>query len=498
MAGLTTYINPFAPIIEGPGSGPGGDSGYSSTDFLNDFATRSSDNLQEGPSNQYFTEDRFNDHFEIQFSEYTSDDLQEGGGNLFWSVARFDASFDGKVTDDLAEGDDNLYYSSERWEEDFESKTTDDLEQGTRNLYYSQPRFDNSMANATTDDLAEGDSNEYFTKARWNNVWATKSTDELSEGTANRFWSVALFDSAFAAKTTDQLAEGNTNLYQTPERWASQFDARTTDDLTEGTTNRYVTTLGRNAIEAHKLSVSVVLDDDTPTTGLFPVEGINLSVGTRVLVVGQSDQTRNGLFEAQAGPWTRSADALVGGQYIPGFVVAVRSGFKYRNTLWAFTNEAAPTLGTTELNFRQVIYQPCRIGWFLNGATPETYCEFANTPYPLNFGETARDESGLVGLGNMSFQNQREAGYFQFSAIIPWRRSTSSGTNECRLSVMIGGKETPYYTRHDLNSSMKVMNYNAMIFMEHKAIASYHLTNLEAAGRGYTAYDPHGFISRII
>lgn len=166
----------------------------------------------------------------------TTDDLDEGATNFYFTSGRFDTAFAVKDTGDLAEGS-NLYYTSGRFDSAFAAKDTDDLSQGASNFYYSSALFDSDFSGKDTGDLSEG-SNLYYTAARFNTAFAAKSTTDLSEG-SNLYYTAARFNTAFSGKSTTDLAEG-TNLYYTAARFNTAFSGKSTTDLSEGS-NLYFT-----------------------------------------------------------------------------------------------------------------------------------------------------------------------------------------------------------------------------------------------------------------
>ncbi len=68
-----------------------------------------------------------------------TDDINEGTTNRYWTEARFNSSFGNKSTTDLAEGT-NLYYTQTRFDDAFAAKDTDGLVEGLNNLYYTTAR----------------------------------------------------------------------------------------------------------------------------------------------------------------------------------------------------------------------------------------------------------------------------------------------------------------------------------------------------------------------
>ena len=162
-------------------------------------------------------------------------------------------------TDNLNEGSSKLYYTQNRVDSSFDArlatKTTDNLSEGL-NLYYTQSRFDSAFGEKTTGDLTEG-SNLYYTDTRVRS--ALSATGDLSYDSATGTFSLtveniynkASFDSDFNvamdSATTSDLAEG-TNLYYTQARFDSALDDKSTSDLSEGTNLYYTDTRARNAI----------------------------------------------------------------------------------------------------------------------------------------------------------------------------------------------------------------------------------------------------------
>ena len=131
----------------------------------------STDDISEGSTNLYFTEERVDDRVAalIQAGEDISVVYDDVANTLTIALA---SSVDGldlsnNSTDDLSEGSTNLYYTDARVDANFATKTTTDLTEGT-NLYYTDARVDANIATKTTDDITEGSTNLYYTDARVN------------------------------------------------------------------------------------------------------------------------------------------------------------------------------------------------------------------------------------------------------------------------------------------------------------------------------------------
>jgi len=199
-------------------------------DASGNVAGLDTDNVTEGSTNLYFTDERVDDRVGslLVAGDNVTLSYNDTAGTLTISATEDDLS--NNDTDDLAEGTSNLYYTSARANADFDTrlatKDTDDLSEGLTNLYYTDARADArvnlqtganlDLSSKSTTDLSEG-TNLYYTTARFDSAFSGKSTSDLSEGT-NLYYTDARFDTRLATKTTDNLTEGSSNLYHTTER----------------------------------------------------------------------------------------------------------------------------------------------------------------------------------------------------------------------------------------------------------------------------------------
>ena len=192
----------------------------------------------------------------IDFSEFDTDNLVEGSNKLFFTNARADARIAAASIGDLTDVT-------------LSSTTTGDI------LRYNGSAFINEPLNLGTDtegayvaSLVAGTGIDLA-----NNTGETATptitvdlgdfdTDNLSEGSSNLYYTNARFDTQLGTKTTDNLTEGSTNLYFTNARADARIAAATTDDLTEGSTNLYYTDARAQAV-----SINNVVEDTTPQLG---------------------------------------------------------------------------------------------------------------------------------------------------------------------------------------------------------------------------------------
>lgn len=141
-----------------------------------------------------------------------------------------------------------------------------------------------------------------------------------------------------------------------------------------------------------KNSVRVASLAPIESRGLPVIQDIKLSEGDRVLLPMQADRRESGIYMASAGAWKRSVDADQSIEVTPGLFVHVEEGTDVANTLWQLVTDAPITLGTTELEFRQLgqgneviagTYRSVAIdvqGRVIAGTNPTTLASYAIEP----------------------------------------------------------------------------------------------------------------------
>lgn len=111
----------------------------------------------------------------------------------------------------------------------------------------------------------------------------------------------------------------------------------------------------------YKQAVRVITVTNVTLSGGAPnqVDGVNLSVGDRVLVNGQSTGSQNGIYQVEtlgtgsSGTWIRSTDTNATGELEAGTIVMVTEGNVYKDTQWKLTTNNPIIIGTTTLTFEQ-------------------------------------------------------------------------------------------------------------------------------------------------
>lgn len=91
---------------------------------------------------------------------------------------------------------------------------------------------------------------------------------------------------------------------------------------------------------------------DEVAGGEITVDGVNLVSGDRVLLVGQTNAAKNGIWVVSTGAWSRPADAGVG-EITSGMFTFVEEGLTNANAGWVCTTPNPITVGTTSLSFSQ-------------------------------------------------------------------------------------------------------------------------------------------------
>lgn len=124
--------------------------------------------------------------------------------------------------------------------------------------------------------------------------------------------------------------------------------------MTSPTVDRRFGLVGSTAIKA---PVTALAHSNITLSGQQTIDGVavlatNLAgVPDRVLCVGQTDATENGIYDVSLNAWTRSADA--NGQYdlTCGSMVYVQRGTAYQKTSWRLTTNLPFTIGEDALTF---------------------------------------------------------------------------------------------------------------------------------------------------
>jgi hypothetical protein len=111
----------------------------------------------------------------------------------------------------------------------------------------------------------------------------------------------------------------------------------------------------------YKQAVRVITISNVTLSGGAPsqVDGVNLSVGDRILVNGQTTGSQNGIYQVETvgtgsnGTWIRTTDTNATGELEAGTIVMVTEGTVYADSQWKLTTNNPIIIGTTALTFEQ-------------------------------------------------------------------------------------------------------------------------------------------------
>jgi hypothetical protein len=181
----------------------------------------------------------------------TTDNVNEGASNFYYTSTRFNTSFSAKSTDDLTEGSTNLYFTASRVRSTvltgLSTSSSDSVTSadtvlaaiGKLQARTKKPNLGASSNPTTGDDGTQG--------YEIGSLWYNQSTDKLyiaeSVSTGAAVWTlvnptapVTSVNSQTGAVslTTDNVGEGVTNLYFTPTRAKT---AAVADSITDGVTD---------------------------------------------------------------------------------------------------------------------------------------------------------------------------------------------------------------------------------------------------------------------
>jgi hypothetical protein len=185
---------------------------------LGSSVTLSTDDVNEGVVNEYFTQARARE----SFSSGNAINYNSTSGEIAVDASQLS-------TDDIAEGDDNQYYTNARVKNVLTSATQNNIviEEVAGQLIITA---ENGVADSTTDDLDEGANNHYFTDARAReaigaaiNGGVQTNISVTYNPSTDKFDFIA--ENGVADADTDDLDEGSTNLYFTDQRAVDALEA---------------------------------------------------------------------------------------------------------------------------------------------------------------------------------------------------------------------------------------------------------------------------------
>lgn len=151
-----------------------------------------------------------------------------------------------------------------------------------------------------------------------------------------------------AARVLAALAAAAASIAVNAQRITGLADPSAAQDAA---TKAYVDAVGQGFDV--KASVRAVAASNITLSGTQTIDGVSVIAGDRVLCVGQSTASQNGIYVCAAGAWSRATDADASSEVTAGLFVWVTEGTTYADSGWVLTTNDAITLGSTSLTFQQ-------------------------------------------------------------------------------------------------------------------------------------------------
>jgi hypothetical protein len=127
-------------------------------------------------------------------------------------------------------------------------------------------------------------------------------------------------------------------------------------NTTQIATTAFVTTATQSAAAGivSKPAVQCVATANQLLSGLVTIDGYTTLAGDRVLCIGQTTTTANGVYNASSGSWTRTTiDGPAPGEMVPGALWLSLNGTVNAGTQWRCSNATPITIGTTAITIVQ-------------------------------------------------------------------------------------------------------------------------------------------------
>jgi hypothetical protein len=295
-------------------------------------------------------------------STQTNISITEVEGELFITAEN---GVEDSTTDDLQEGPNNLYYTVERVEDVIADTTTDDIDEGSANLYYTDSRVRDAIDagsglsyNPTTGefsaDLGYGlQFAEETNKIEIDDTVVATDQDVLDAIEDHNVSTGVHGVNGDIVGTSDAQTLTNKTLGNDLDADGNTIvNLATPTQASDAATKAYVDSVA----EGLHVHASVAAATEGPvnlaTGGLLQIDGVQLVAGNRVLVKDQEAPVENGIYVVAAGAWTRAEDYDSANEIQSGDFVFVSAGTSYFSTGWVQINPVS-TLGTDPIVWDQ-------------------------------------------------------------------------------------------------------------------------------------------------
>lgn len=337
------------------------------------------DDIEEGASNLYYTTGRAQDDAANLLTTATLTNISITGTGAGLTITA-ENGVDDATTDDLDEGVSNLYFTNQRAlnatssaydasgaassaQANAESYTdtaingldTDDIEEGISNLYYSDARARLAVdtGNSTLD--YNSSTGEFTANTA---VMATVSYVNQEISDLGNAYVQADSDLSNTLTTAYQNADNtlSNNLTTAYQNADNTVISSLTQDFQDADNTVLDTLRGEIAAATQGLdvknSVRAATTENITLSGTQTIDGVSVSAGNRVLVKNQSTASENGIYVAAAGSWSR-ADDSGDGDLSGGSFTFVEEGTVNSDSGWVISTNGAITVGTTGITWTQ-------------------------------------------------------------------------------------------------------------------------------------------------
>jgi hypothetical protein len=231
---------------------------------------------------------------------------------------------------------------------------------------------------------------------------ATLTTGRTIGMTGDVTWTSASFNGSANVTGTATLANSGVTA-GTYTKLTVDAKGRATSGTTLSASDIPDLTLEKLPSAAFKRSVRAATTANITLSGTQTLDGVAVVAGDRVLVKNQTAAAENGIYVVAAGAWSRAADADAVGEIASG-VVNVENGTANGGEMWTTTFKGTDTLGTTAMNWFEVVYNSGT--WGISTTGSAATLTTTRTLWGQNFNGSANVTGALSSVTTIGMSGQ--------------------------------------------------------------------------------------------